>query len=116
MKEFVPEGTVNQSKKRREKKNLKKAKAREDEAFADIRKKAAEDANLRVMLKQGKNEGKFMSAIGKVLKVKTAPKKKVVDEHGSEWQVTETRKTVIAEESDSDNEVNSDSDDEIAFA
>jgi hypothetical protein len=111
----VPEGTVNQSKKRRAKKNLKKAKAREDEAFAEVRKKAAEEAALRAKMKEGgKNEGKFLTAIGKVLKKKTAPKKKVVDENGSEWQVTDTRKT--AEESDSEHEVNSDSDDEIAFA
>ena len=116
MREFVPEGTVNQSKKRREKKNLKKAKAREDEAFAEVRKKAEQDAALRLKLKQGKNEGKFLTAVGKVLKVKIAPKKKVVDEHGSEWQVTDNRKTMIAEESDSGEEVNSDSDDEIAFA
>jgi hypothetical protein len=85
MREFKPEGTVNQSKKRRDKKNLKKAKAREDEAFADVRKKAAEESALRVKIKEGKNDGQFLTAIGKVLKQKTAPKKKVVDENGSEW-------------------------------
>jgi hypothetical protein len=67
-------------------------------------------------LKQGKNEGKFLTAVGKVLKKKTAPKKKVVDENGSEWQVTDNRKTMIAEESDSDKEVDSDSDEELTFA
>lgn len=67
-------------------------------------------------MKQGKNEGKFLTAVGKVLKKKTAPKKKVMDEHGSEWQVVDERKTLIVEETDSEKEVNSDSDDEIAFA
>jgi hypothetical protein len=67
-------------------------------------------------MKQGKNDVKFLNAIGKVLKKKTAPKKKVVDENGSEWQVTDKRKTMIAEQSDSDKDVDSNSDDELAFA
>jgi len=41
----------------------------------------------------------------------------VIDANGSEWQVVNNRKTMIAEESDDDSlKVNSDSDDEIAFA
>lgn len=103
LREFKPEGTVNQSKKKREKRNAKKAKDREDQVLAETRKAAEQEAALRAKLKQGKNEGKFLTAIGKVLKKKTAPKKKVMDENGSEWQVVDNRKTQIVEESDSDN-------------
>jgi len=89
---------------------LKKAKDREDAAMADIRAKEKEEAALRAKIRENKSEGKFLNAVGKVLKKTTAPKKKVDDEKGQEWQVVDQRKTVIVEETDSD------SDDQIAFA
>ena len=111
MREFVPEGKVNQSKKKRAKRNLKKAKEREEAALAEARAKEKEDAALRAKLREGRSEGKFLNAVGKVIKKKTAPKKKVVDDNGNEWQVVDQRKTLIVEETDSD-----DSDEAIAFA
>jgi len=36
------------------------------------------------------------------LKKKTLPKKKVIDDKGSEWEVVDQKKTVIVEESQSD--------------
>ena len=89
---------------------MKKAKDREDAAMADIRAKEKEEAALRAKIRENKSEGKFLNAVGKVLKKTTAPKKKVVDEKGQEWQVVDQRKTIIVEETDSD------SDDQIAFA
>lgn len=102
MREFVPEGKVNQSKKKREKRNIKKAKDKEEAALAEAKAKAQEEAALRAKLRENKVESKFMTAAGKVLKKKTAPKKKVLDEKGDEWQVVDQRKTLIVEETDSD--------------
>ena len=72
---------------------------------------------MREEVKKGNKEGKFLNAVGKVLKKKTVPKKKVVDENGSEWEVVDERKAVIVEETDSEKgRDTSDSEDEIAFA
>ena len=61
-------------------------------------------------MRENKTEGKFLNAVGKVLKKKTVPKKKVLDEKGDEWEVVDQRKTLIVEETDSD------SDDQISYA
>jgi hypothetical protein len=44
----------------------------------------------------------MLTAMGKVLKKKTAPKTKVTDSSGNEWQVVDQRKTQIVEVTDSD--------------
>lgn len=117
LREFKPEGTVNQSKKKREKRLAKKNKAKEEAIQEEAKKKAKRDAELREEVKKGNKEGKFLNAVGKVLKKKTVPKKKVVDENGSEWEVVDERKAVIVEETDSEKgRDTSDSEDEIAFA
>jgi hypothetical protein len=55
-------------------------------------------------MRETKTVGKFTTAIGKVLKKKTVPKKKVVDDKGDEWEVVDERKTLIVEETDSDSD------------
>lgn len=103
-REFVPEGKVNQSKKKREKRNKKKAQERENAILAEVRTKEKENAALRAKMRETKTVGKFTTAIGKVLKKKTVPKKKVVDDKGDEWEVVDERKTLIVEETDSDSD------------
>jgi len=54
MREFVPAGKVNQSKKKREKRLLKKAKDREEARLAEIKAKEKEEEALRAKLRENK--------------------------------------------------------------
>ena len=92
LREFVPMGTVNKSKKKREKRLRQKQQEREAQAAAEAKRLAEEEAKARAALKKGE-KAKIVSSDGKVLKKKTMPKKKVVDDRGEEWEIVDNRKT-----------------------
>ena len=48
---------------------------------------------------KGKSDAKIVGPEGKVLKKKVLPtKSRVVDDKGDEWEMVQTRKTVLVEE------------------
>ena len=108
MKEFVPMGKVNQTKKKRDKRKLKKMQELEKKAVEEAKRKLEEDRKLKEKLKsqnrfEAANADPVYTSSGKVLKKKVIRNKKIVDEQG-EWEVINKKQTVIQEESASDHE------------
>lgn len=54
---------------------------------------------------KGKSDAKMIGPDGKVLRKKVLPSKaKVVDDKGDEWEMVQTKKTVLVEQSGSDDD------------
>jgi len=101
MKEFAPVKSTNQSQKKREKRKLKKAEEDAKQKILEEQKQAEQQARAREEFRKAGQSSHFTTNEGKTLKKKVVPKKQVVDETGT-WDVVEKKKTLIVEESDSD--------------
>lgn len=108
MKEFKPAGLVNHSKKKREKRKAKKEAEQRLAALSEQRDRlTAEIKRKQAFIDAKKIDGdtsKIVTPEGKVLKKKSISKKTEVDEKGQEWHVIDTKKTIVVEESASDDE------------
>lgn len=97
------------NKRKREKRKLKKDQEKVEKQQAEQEKKAREDAAALAKYKEsvmkGKADSKIVGPEGKVLRKKVLPTKaKVVDEKGEEWEMVQVKKTVLVEQSGSDDD------------
>lgn len=100
MKQFEPEGKVNQSKKKREKRKMQKEKQEELERVLAEQKRKEQEAKAKAEYLAAKAKGlDVKNPTGKVLKKKVIPKKKIADERG-DWEVVDQKKSVLVEEDD----------------
>ena len=81
-----------QKRKEKELKDLKK-KMKEAKPHGVNLKKVAEDIEMAEL------DG-VRTSDGKILRKKVLPKKKIIDEKGSEWELVEKKQTVLVEEED----------------
>ena len=103
-REFKPSGLVNKSKKKREKRLAKKNKEKELKAQEEqkAREKQMEQARKAAKSNKDGEKSQVLTPEGKKLISKTVAKKKVIDSKGDEWEIVDQRKTVIVEESSSE--------------
>ena len=91
--------------KRKQKKEQEKSEKNEVEMQRKVREDAATLAKYKEAIMKGKGDAKMIGPDGKVLRKKVlSSKAKVVDDKGDEWEMVQNKKTVLVEQSGSDDD------------